>query len=638
MGKLKKKITNKKEIVLLTEVLPYETPIFFSNFGFYNYSVSNRINSPSFIKKIFFKRHFYIPYQFEIKRSEFKYRSLSLMHPIMQLRICDFYLNFENLILYNCNKSKFSLRRPKNTAQYIYLEENDTQFPIVSSKYFSYSPYNFLYEFFGSYEYNRLEKQYKRLLKLDISKFFPSIYTHSITWALKNKTFAKENINKYSFEDEFDSIMQSINHKETNGIIIGPEISRIFAEILLQKIDKSIEIELKKQNYIYGKHYKIKRYVDDYYVFVNDQDLLQLIQEIIEEKLEAYKLHLNDSKTEIHQAPFISSISIAKLDIGYMLNRYFAQFIKENEDHDQNKSYKLHANNIKKVRNSMSISMRGINEIKSTLDRSNASINDISRYILTIIENKLKQIFDLNVEYSLNEKQENNILEFIFIILDIIFYITSLDTVTKNTNSLISIITLIRKFYLKYSLDDLQQVEKRLYDELLLLFKTLNHKRKDNSIEAINILVSLRVLSTDFSLTNTQLDSMFNLHLNNASNIEVDYFKITGLLYYIRNNAKYELIRQKISKSIIDKFKNEKSPLDKSDLFCLFLDVVKCKYIKKETKLSLIDIIIEKEDFNNLNLSEKNRVINYICKYNWFTEWNTKITKLLKRKSLTIDY
>lgn len=638
MGKVKRKITRKKEIVLLTEVLPFETPIFFSNYGFFNYSISNKSNSPTFLQKIFSKRKFYIPYEYEIKRTEFKYRTLSLMHPIMQLELCEFYSKFENLMLYNCNKSKFSLRKPRNKAKYIFSEDSELNFPIISSKYFKYTPYNFLYEFFGSYEYNRLEKQYKSLLKLDISKFFQSIYTHSITWALKNKTFAKENINKYSFEDEFDCIMQNINHKETNGIIIGPEVSRIFAEIILQKLDVTVESELNSQGYKYGKEYKIKRYVDDYYVFANDQDLLQLIQEIIEEKLESYKLHLNDSKTEFIQAPFISSISVAKLDIGHTLNRYFSGFIKEVEDEGETKSYKLLATNIKKVRSPMSISMRGINEIKSTLKRSSANINDISRYILTIIENKLKQIFSLEGEFTIDEKQENNIITFVFIILDIIFYITSLDTVTKNTNSLIAITSLIRKFYIKYDLDDLQRVEKRLYNELLLLFKTLNHKKKDSSIEAINILVSLRVLSPDFSLTVDQLNTMFVLNLNNTKDIEIDYFKIAGLLYYIRDNDKYEVIKEKVSESLVNRYLYEKSPLEKSDLFCLFMDIVKCKYIEKQIKLKLLDIIVKKEDLNPLNASEKNRVINYICKYSWFTEWNTKISKLLKRKSFTTDY
>ena len=34
---------------------------------------------------------------------------------------------------------------------------------------------------------------------------------------------------------------------KTNGIIIGPEFSRIFAELILQSIDQDVVSELKKQ-------------------------------------------------------------------------------------------------------------------------------------------------------------------------------------------------------------------------------------------------------------------------------------------------------------------------------------------------------------------------------------------------------
>ena len=35
--------------------------------------------------------------------------------------------------------------------------------------------------------------------------------------------------------------MQRLNYNETNGIVIGPEFSRIFAEIILQRVDKEVE-------------------------------------------------------------------------------------------------------------------------------------------------------------------------------------------------------------------------------------------------------------------------------------------------------------------------------------------------------------------------------------------------------------
>jgi len=56
-----------------------------------------------------------------------------------------------------------------------------------------------------------------------------------------------------------------MNYNETNGIVIVPEFSRIFSEVVLQYIDKTVEANLAKNHKIYrNKNYECYRYVDDY--------------------------------------------------------------------------------------------------------------------------------------------------------------------------------------------------------------------------------------------------------------------------------------------------------------------------------------------------------------------------------------
>ena len=65
--------------------------------------------------------------------------------------------------------------------------------------------------------------------------------------------------------------MQQINYNETNGIIIGPEFSRIFAELILQSVDRIVEQKLvSKHNLKHKVDYEIFRYVDDYFIFFNE--------------------------------------------------------------------------------------------------------------------------------------------------------------------------------------------------------------------------------------------------------------------------------------------------------------------------------------------------------------------------------
>ena len=61
--------------------------------------------------------------------------------------------------------------------------------------------------------------------------------------------------------------MQSSNWRETHGIPIGSEFSRIFAEIIFQRIDNNIMQEINKR---FEQHkfidYRIYRYVDDFFI------------------------------------------------------------------------------------------------------------------------------------------------------------------------------------------------------------------------------------------------------------------------------------------------------------------------------------------------------------------------------------
>lgn len=42
----------------------------------------------------------------------------------------------------------------------------------------------------------------------------------------------------------WDKMMQEMNYNETNGIVIGPECSRIFAEVIMQYVDQMVEQQL----------------------------------------------------------------------------------------------------------------------------------------------------------------------------------------------------------------------------------------------------------------------------------------------------------------------------------------------------------------------------------------------------------
>lgn len=142
-----------------------------------------------------------------------------------------------------------------------------------------------------------------------------NIYTHSITWAVKGKAFAKTYRNLASFEGQFDSLMQRCNYNETNGIVVGPEFSRVFAEILFQRIDRDVISLLSERGFEWAKHYEFRRYVDDYHVFSDSASCMDVFQTVLEHVLEGYKLYLNSAKSEVLARPFVSNLTIAKREI-----------------------------------------------------------------------------------------------------------------------------------------------------------------------------------------------------------------------------------------------------------------------------------------------------------------------------------
>lgn len=145
----------------------------------------------------------------------------------------------------------------------------------------------------------RLRSTNRFILKTDISRFFPSIYTHSIPWAIMGKANAKaaHATNRLSgtWEDWTDVFSRSVNNNQTVGIPIGPDTSRLLAEVLLARID----VELANK----FKHLTGFRYIDDYeFAFptrAEAEEVLSFLQHILND----FELALNPNKTAIIELP-----------------------------------------------------------------------------------------------------------------------------------------------------------------------------------------------------------------------------------------------------------------------------------------------------------------------------------------------
>ena len=378
MKKKKIKLRYKKERVVFSDVLPYELPITFTNRFFYRYLIKNEVEceiNPLETKKLKLRWKLgisdgarqvldilfdinsneikivndknevpvpnrpNIPFSYRILHKRGKYRELAVIHPADQIKMASFYEKYKSLILYYCQQSRFSLRYPYAVACYFYycdrlhhtlLGKRSDDLELYFNEYenlktyFSYKRYTQIYRFYEDYRYHRAEKKFAHLQKFDIQACFNSIYTHSIAWATNGGKATYKRFFKGSEDGTFgsvwDSLMQKMNYNETNGIVIGPEFSRLFAEVILQYIDKCVEKDLNKKGYHWKVDYECYRYVDDHFFFYNNKEVLETARQSYAYHLNEYKMSISNEKTEDMERPFITPISRAKLAIDKLIH------------------------------------------------------------------------------------------------------------------------------------------------------------------------------------------------------------------------------------------------------------------------------------------------------------------------------
>lgn len=143
----------------------------------------------------------------------------------------------------------------------------------------------------GLYNSNLVE------VRLDIQSFFNSIYTHSIAWAIHTKSKAKLDRSDNLFGNTIDKHVRNLNNQQTNGILTGNAISRIISEVILCKVDEEIR----------RKHRGIDftRYVDDYYIYLENNSDVGKVISTIRKELSNYQLSLNENKLTISTSPFV---------------------------------------------------------------------------------------------------------------------------------------------------------------------------------------------------------------------------------------------------------------------------------------------------------------------------------------------
>lgn len=152
-----------------------------------------------------------------------------------------------------------------------------------------------------NFQLHRAKKAYLEatsdwLVKTDISRFYPTIYTHSIPWAAYGKEQVKRNLQLYSgsLADRLDILIRACNRNQTIGIPIGPETSRIIAEVISSRIDSEFHDRMPDI-----PSESVDRLQDDWFIGVNTLEKAETALSKITVLYREYGLEINGNKTSI---------------------------------------------------------------------------------------------------------------------------------------------------------------------------------------------------------------------------------------------------------------------------------------------------------------------------------------------------
>ena len=706
MRKRKKiKLSYSKERVLFSDVLPYECPIIFSNRYLYRFLAKylwigeeqkidniawnvlkqskrwDQKDANAFAallfgcyekgKRIGPLQHklndLFYPYQFNIAHKTNKNRTLSIIHPYNQWQVVEFYEQYKYSILYLCNQSSYSIRKPHKIAQYFYYRdrlhrklsghESDkvelffNEYENLKT-YFSYEKYANIYKFYEDYRYQRAEKKFKYLVKFDLQSCFDSIYTHTISWATAGGADKVKVLPGYHGSwvgDAFDNLMQSVNARETNGIVIGPEFSRIFAEIILQYIDQKVEQELLEKNLRQKSTYECYRYVDDYFLFYNDEKDKNLFMESLTKRLKEFKLQISPSKTEEFERPFITKVTIAKQRIENLLSNIFSIPLweeiesnssteKDTEDKDLDKDREV----LEKKFN-ISLPANDVNtQIKVIVKECGIEYRDIANYLLEKISQRLDTFLNryeigFKKYERLMSKEETNkddvethaqraqrkLTSYLVSLIDVTFFVFNsnrqINTTLKLQKIMNSIIIYAKRHgdfkvnhAVRFQTISKDIIFKKIQDEIALVLTTTDSHRSTLH-ESLYLLILAKELGYAYLLAPEVIKSFIE-----KSELQYNLFACLILLYYYANHKCYDSQKALLKEEILKKYRlvTESERKRNSELTILTADMMTCPFVNdayKQNLLTLMGITEMRDQQMIMSFAKKQKYI--------FTRW-----------------
>ena len=146
-------------------------------------------------------------------------RELAIVHPVPHLELATLIVNGWDEISKHCKRSDISSDTP------VLADINSRPFDELKRRKL------------------KIAARHNHMLASDFSRFYGTLYTHTIPWALHGKKWCKENLgeSRDTLGGKIDSAVALGQQRETIGIPIGPYTSRIISEIVAVAVDLQLQ-------------------------------------------------------------------------------------------------------------------------------------------------------------------------------------------------------------------------------------------------------------------------------------------------------------------------------------------------------------------------------------------------------------
>ena len=342
------------------------------------------------------------PLNYNIMKRANSTRKMSLLQPISALNIWLFIECYQKEILtFFENNSHYSIRYHKKNSKLYYkrkskkathyfnhqsqrlkkgvIEQSGDFYEIVPFKSFNSLP--------DSPLWRMCNFEFKYYAKIDYNACFDSIYSHSYKWIIERNVIDSLKARKNShLLITIDRVMQNMNGKSSNGLLVGPEFSRMIGEILFQHIDSEIHTSLSAIGYNLGRDYRVFRYVDDIAIFANSPEVVDVIISKYREYGEKFLLRLNDMKLVRGETPWLPKawLSTTRFISDRISDLFYDPYKEPFASQPQETRYlvKSEHNRVNRIKDEITVLMSNYHDENGT----------IASFLLTTLLKKVSQV------------------------------------------------------------------------------------------------------------------------------------------------------------------------------------------------------------------------------------------------------